>query len=300
MIPRWPRAGIFVGGVALLLLPGAISAQASGPVLWPAPGWAMDGTPVPAESPVRWPSGTPAVTGARAGAPAAGPSWLPVAASAVLPGTGQLLQERRRGWVYLGVEALVWLGYASERGRGRDDRGAYRDLAWEVARGGTGPRADGSFEYYERMSRWTRSGSFDRDPGTPGVQPEEDPATFNGDAWRLAAAIFLGGGPADPQAPGYEAALGYYQDRAYPDAFLWDWTGEAASLDRYRDLIEESDTHFRNASLILGGAVVNRLASTLDAVLTRRTGLQASLRMTPALAPGRNLHSRITLRVVLP
>lgn len=229
------------------------------------------------------------------------PVWQPAAASLLVPGAGQLLSGQRRGWVYLAVEALVWTGFAVERSRGLDDRRAYRDLAWTVARGGTGQRVDGDFNYYERMGRWSRSGSFDRDPAAPGVQPETDPATFNGDAWRLASAIFLGGGPPDPGAPGYENAVAYYRDRAYGDAFLWDWTAALDSQDRFRDLIDDSDGHLRNATLILGGAVANRVFSTLDVLLSRRVGRETSLRLVPETGPGRSgSRALFTLRVVLP
>ncbi|MDT8340253.1 MAG: hypothetical protein RQ751_01960, partial [Longimicrobiales bacterium] len=183
------------------------------------------------------------------------------------------------GWGYLALEALIWTGFALERGRGHSDRTAYRDLAWRTARGAAGERVDGDFTYYERMSLWDRSGAFDADPATPGVQPESDPATFNGDAWRLAANIFLGGRPGDRDAPGYGQALAFYRERAYGEAFLWDWTGHGESQMRFRDLIERSDDHLRNASLILGGAVLNRLASGLDALLSNRTGVPTSVRL---------------------
>jgi len=186
-----------------------------------------------------------------------------------------------------------------ERGKGVSDRDAYRALAWEEARAGAVPRVDGDFPYYERMARWTRSGAFDADPGTPGVQPETDPATFNGDAWRLASGIFLSGGPPDPLAPGYEAALEYYRGRAYGDAFLWDWSGNMGAMERFRQLIGESDDHLRNASLILGGALLNRVASTLDVLLTRGTGAESSLRLVPS--PTLRGHvAHLVLRVVLP
>ncbi|HSG46229.1 MAG TPA: hypothetical protein VLA43_00315, partial [Longimicrobiales bacterium] len=174
-----------------------------------------------------------------AGAPLrsdARPAWQATLASAAVPGSGQFLLGQRRGWAYVGLEALVWTGFVLERSRGLDDRSAYRDLAWEVARGGSGVRLDGDFSYYERMSQWERSGRFDRDPVAPGVQPEVDPATFNGDAWRLASAIFLGGEPAEPGAPGYASALAFYLERAYGEAFLWDWSGRMESLERFRRL----------------------------------------------------------------
>ncbi|UCC24878.1 MAG: hypothetical protein JSU98_14265 [Gemmatimonadales bacterium] len=299
MLPAGDGAKSVVFVLIFALLACGASAQERSPSRWP-------GVTSPG---ARYGLATGEGNGPRAGLEAipffgnltlSGPdAWGPVAASALLPGVGQLLQGRRRGWLYLGLEALVWVGYLSERDRGRGDRQAYRDLAWEVARSGSGNRVDGDFEYYERLAYWARSGAFDADLVTPGLQPEEDTATFNGDAWRLAVSIFLGGGPADPGSPGYEAALEYYRGRAYPDGFLWDWTGKPEGLARYRGLIDSSDDHLRKASLILGGAVVNRVASSLDAVLTRRLGREAAVRLVPGPGSGGVFYQSLTLRVVL-
>lgn len=207
--------------------------------------------------------------------------WKPVAASALLPGAGQLMRGQRRGWAYLAAEVAVWTGWGMERSRGREDRTAYRDLAWSAARVGAAGRVDGDWEYYERMSYWIRSGAFDTDPSAAGVQPETDPSTFNGNAWGLAVDIFLGGGTVDPGSPEYAAAIGYYSERAYGEQFLWDWTGQEGALDRYRRLIESSDSHFGRASLILGGLVLDRAVSALDAMLTQRTGRATSVRVIP-------------------
>jgi hypothetical protein len=223
-------------------------------------------------------------------------------ASLVLPGAGQLLEERRRGWVYLALEGAVWTVWGLERHQGRSDRERYRDLAWEVARQGSGARVDGDFEYYERLARWERSGAFDQDPVRPGIQPETDPSTFNGDAWALALDIFGGGGtPPQPGEPAYEAALAFYAERAYGEAYLWDWTGAPASQDRFGSLIESSDDHFRRASLWLGGALLNRVVSALDAVLAAQTRARASLAVHPGPLESRAAPSTtLQIRVILP
>jgi hypothetical protein len=74
------------------------------------------------------------------------------------------------------------------------------------------------------------------------------------------------------------------------------------SQKRFSDLIDSSDGHLRNASLILGGAVLNRLASTLDAFLSRRAGTPTSLRLVPMGYPASpaGLHPHLTLQVIVP
>jgi hypothetical protein len=226
------------------------------------------------------------------------PLWRPVVESAVVPGWGQFDLGQTRGWAYLAVEAAVWTGWGLSRHAGGEDRDAYRALAWREARGGPEPRVDGDFDYYERLGRWTRSGAWDVDPGQDGVQPETDPASFNGDAWGLAVAIFDVGPDAGPGDPAYDAALDYYRERAYSDGFLWDWTGLEAAQAEYRSLIDQSDRHFRQATLILGGAFLNRLVSAADAYLTQVAGRPASVRFLP-LRRGLDLQTFLTLRVVL-
>jgi len=144
--------------------------------------------------------------------PSPGTSFL---LSAILPGAGQYLQGRRRWVGYVAAEAAGWVFWSRARSRAQDFQDQFRDLAWETARTWQGARIDGEWEYYERMEKFVRSGAFDRDPGTAGLQPEEDPTTFNGDAWRLARQIHLGGATdAQPGDPAYEEALEFYRERA--------------------------------------------------------------------------------------
>ena len=192
--------------------------------------------------------------------------------SALVPGLGQYQQGRRRWVAYLGAEvAFAWL-HLARKSDARDLRGRYRDLAWEVARGG-GPsdlRADGDFVYYETLSKWTRSGAFDQEPSTPGTTPETDPGTFNGSIWALAAEIF-DLDPENPTAsPGYAGAVAYYEERAYGSAFLWDWGSDPASQARFGDLIVDSDRKFRSAREALGLLLANHLVSALDGFVTAR------------------------------
>lgn len=216
------------------------------------------------------------------------PAPAAAARSLVVPGWGQLALGQRRAFAYAAAEAILWALWADRRGAGNDLRRAYRDLAWQTARHpGGSSRQDGPWAYYETLSKWARSGLFDRDATLPGVQPEEDPATFNGSIWALARALHLGGGagaPVDPDAA-YEAAVAWYRERAYGDGFLWDWTGKGDALEEYRELIHGSDDRFRQATAALGAVLANHVLSGTDAFLSARLPGTAEVRVAAPL-PG--------------
>ncbi|MFH1609102.1 MAG: hypothetical protein ABID40_00535, partial [Candidatus Bipolaricaulota bacterium] len=146
---------------------------------------------------VPWAVASPGAAQSREGT---APSPSPASAasrSLLLPGWGQWAQGQRRDVGYAAAEALLWVLWADRRGKGGEFRVAYRDLAWRAARSSAGDRDGSSWAYYEALSKWTRSGAFDRDVAQPGLQPEEDPTTFNGSIWSLSKAIhFAGGAPA--------------------------------------------------------------------------------------------------------
>lgn len=200
--------------------------------------------------------------------------------SALVPGLAQYRQGRRRWVAYLGVEVLAAYLHFDRKSDARRFRREYRDLAWEVARGG-GPqdlRMDGDFVYYETLSKWSRSGSFDQEPGLPGVTPEMNPETFNGSVWALAMEIFNLDSMDPTSSPGYGAALAYYEERAYGPAFLWDWSTSPGSQDRFTRLIGESDRRFRSARQALGLLLANHLVSALDGFVTARVQAVAESR----------------------
>jgi hypothetical protein len=117
-------------------------------------------------------------------------------------------------------------------------------------------------------SNW---GLFDADPQTPGIQPETDPATYNGSIWELASSLFLPGGPSTPPSdPGYQRAIEYYSARGYSTEFLWDWTGTGGAQAEYGDIISESDSRYRQATNVLGVIIANHVVSSVDAYLSAR------------------------------
>ena len=191
--------------------------------------------------------------------------------SALLPGLGQRKLGKGRWLAYVAVEGAAWIAWGNARWSATNTRGEYQDLAWDVARSFNGPRIDGDFSYYETMEKFLTSGVFDTDPGAPGIQPEMDLSTFNGQAWSLATEIHFPPGlnplPGDPE---YDAALADYQSRAYDERFEWSWAGQSAAWAEYMDLIDSSDGSFRRASQFLGVVIANHLLSGVDAFVTSR------------------------------
>jgi hypothetical protein len=199
---------------------------------------------------------------------APGPSLGGVARSLGVPGWGQIHSERAVGWVYLGAEAVTWAAFAHHRREAGSARDAYRDLAWEVAR--TPPpgvaRRDGDWSYYERMSQWNASGRYSRDPDAGVFRPETDPSTYNGAIWKLAREIYLPAGRDEvgPGDPGWDRALAYYQARAVPSEFEWDWGEDGGAWSRFRSRIRDSDRAYRTSTTWVGVAMLNRFVSAAE------------------------------------
>jgi hypothetical protein len=277
-----------LGSAALLTSPSSAAAQ-----------WArcsLGGDPVSAAFPRSSCAGSASVQDA----PEASSSGKAFLFSALLPGSGQRYLGQGRWPVYLGLEAAGWVFFAQARIEGGDLRGDYQDLAWEVARTFQGPRVDGGFDYYESLTKFERSGSFDVAPAQPGIQPEEDVSTFNGQTWLLARQIYFGAGsePA-PGDPSYQRALDFYENRAATREFEWDWTGQAVARARFGDLIEESDEAFRRATLYVGLVVGNHVLSAVDAFVSARarslSGLDIAVRSL--VMPGRGSGPRFGIGV---
>jgi hypothetical protein len=138
---------------------------------------------------------------------------------------------------------------------------------------------DGDFAYYEALTKWTRSGQFDREPGPEGIQPEEDATTYNGSIWTRARELF---GPTGPEDPRYAQAISYYEKHAYDARFLWDWSGRQAAFDEFRRLVAESDDRFRSATTALGAVLANHLLSGVDAYLSAGFNAEAQARVIPS------------------
>ncbi len=214
--------------------------------------------------------------------------------SAAIPGSGQRFLGQARWVPYLAIEAWSWVRFFDERRRGSRIRGRYEDMAWLVARRiSTSNRVDGSFEYYESLTRFGASGAFDVDPTRSGVQPETDMETFNGNVWELASDIFLPPGlegPIDDAVPGYDQAVAYYIERSVRPGFAWRWNEDGVRQSEFADLIKSSDERFRNSTTMVGIILGNHLVSAVDAFISSRLGSEqgdARLRLYsyPVAAP---------------
>lgn len=228
--------------------------------------------------------------------------------SALVPGGGQYLQGQGRWTAYLAAELWAWIQFIGRRREGRALQDDYRDLAWLVARRvSSGRRIDGNWEYYESMSQFQSSGAYDASPELGGVQPEQDPVTYNGSLWVLAQEIFI---PEDPSTPvssdsePFLRALAYYTARAYPSHLTWDWGDDALHQLEFQDLIRRSDDNLRRSTTMVGIILANHLLSAVDALISSRLRAQRSpgdhLQLIPHPTSGRDVGWALSLRLPLP
>jgi len=205
---------------------------------------------------------------------------------------------------YLAVEAWTIISYVDRQRDAKRLEQRYRDLAWAVARRvGTGERRDSAFAYYEAIAFYDRSGAFDANPTAPGVQPELDPLTYNGEQWRRARALFSPGGTElEPGSPEYDQAIAFYLRNAIPPEYAWSWIDSGAQKLVFNRLIDDSDQAFRSASRLLGLMLANHLLSAIDALITARlqaaSGLDRQFQIGGGIAPLRgDLRWTATVRV---
>jgi len=240
---------------------------------------------------------------------AVGPAQRPAKAfllSALLPGAGQWYLDKERWPAYLAAELWAWLQFLDWRREGRDLQREYKDLAWLVARRvSSGRRTEAGWDYYEALTKYPSSGAYDADPLRSGIQPEEDPGTFNGSMWLLAREIYF---PEDPEIPvgegsePYQAAFDYYLTRAYRPELAWDWRGSALQQHEYTKLIRDSDEALRSSTAMIGVILANHLLSAVDALVAGRLGLTNSEEplVSLTLSPGPFQAGALDLRVDLP
>jgi len=201
--------------------------------------------------------------------------WVRPLASLIIPGSGQLLAHRDRGLVYLAADVWFVARALAWSQQGRQLRSQFETLAFEVAREPfTSTRVDGPWDYYETMSRFVESGAYNKSTVAGTLVPQTDTLTFNGAMWLLARRNYFSNpdsipAPSDPR---YQAALAFYRQRAFGDAFRWSWKDARLEMDVYRQAIRDSDNGYRAATNYLGAILANHLASFIDAFIMTRLG----------------------------
>ena len=198
-------------------------------------------------------------------------AWA-IAASAILPGSGQAILGANRALPYLAVEAFAWTSYVRNTGHYRRRRDGYRDLAAQVARAAYSTvRPNGDFEYYERMTHYPEAGRYDLVAGG-GIEPETDSTTFNGAVWLLARRTYWAdpANPPDTTSGEWMRAVAFYRTRAYDQLYRWSWTHAPLEYSAFIGLIRESNDANRRALQDLGVIIANHVLSTVDAYITVR------------------------------
>lgn len=227
---------------------------------------------------------------------AAAPAWA-IAASAILPGSGQALLGVNRALPYVAVEAFGWTSYIRDAQAYRRHRNGYRDLAARVARAAwSAVRPHGDFEYYERMTHYQESGRYDLVAGGI-IDPETDTTTYNGAMWLLARRTYWADPSTAPDtaSPEWARAVAFYKTRAYDQLYRWSWTQAPLEYAAFLDLIGDSNDANRRAMLDLGVIIANHVLSTVDAYITvrlRRDRVRQLFAIEGSFPLGRSGHQR--------
>lgn len=271
------RTGAAIAVLGALLcgpdpLPGQY--QPASPFAAPPPRIELEGAPPVAPDlrgdPGLFQSVRPPEPGTQEERPLSAVWWTPLA-SAVIPGSGQLVMRQGRGVPYLATEAFLLLQYFSIRDDAREFRNEYQRLA-EVARSFfTNQFPAGDFEYYERMQQFVESGGYDLDVNGS-FQPELDTLTFNGFTWRLARRTYWEDPDVEParDSDAYQRAVEFYEERAVRDEFRWSWQNAQLEQDLFRQTIQRSNSAFRRTSQYLGVLIANHALSAIDAFVMLR------------------------------
>lgn len=163
-----------------------------------------------------------------------------VLSSALLPGLGERYVGRpRRANAFHAAEAALWVTFAGYRIQGDLRRDRYEEFA-QVQAGAPGKRDS---DYYEHIGLW--------------ISLEEWHDIVRRDA-RLRF-------PDDPAAQ----QRFFDENQRYSEGDAWSWPDDETRV-RYRQLRSLSERSYRNGRLAVGAAIVNRLASMVDALALAR------------------------------
>jgi len=189
--------------------------------------------------------------------------YAPIA-SAVIPGSGQVMLGKDRFIGYVAVEALSWWKYAKDVSEQRSQEAAFKRLARRQARSHFTTDSpdllpDADWAYYEKMRDYLESGSFSLSSTGP-VIPETDTTTFNGSRWKLAQSTF------STRA----AALEQYMQVAVRPEFEWSWKSAQFQYDIFKQTTDKRNDAYRAGLTDLMVIGANHILSMIDAFSTIR------------------------------
>lgn len=167
------------------------------------------------------------------------------AASLAVPGAGQLLQGKKRGYLYLLAEAVFWGGFYVLETKGSDERDEYEDFAdanWDYA---------AYYSWYEEycVDCVDCAGAYDCRPlAEYGTQEYYEDIGKYATYWRW---------------------WNIDGDESYIE---WDEYGDAdvAVRDAYWDIRGDSNSHLRQARYMMMAAFLNHVVAALDSFFLAR------------------------------
>lgn len=227
---------------------------------------------------------------------ASGSWWTPVA-SLVVPGSGQLMAGKQRGFAYMVLEGYLLIQAISAQRSGDRDRVAYRQVASDVARAAFGEdRPVGPWAYYESLEKYLESGTYNLNTDN-GFQPETNVLTYNGAQWRLARETYWSDPDVAPDVGSaeYQRALEFYQRRAVRDEFRWSWRDAQLQQDVYRQHIASANRNYQRAVNYAGVVAANHLLSMVDAFIAVRLNRFGGALAAGGGTEGASLHSSLRL-----
>lgn len=145
--------------------------------------------------------------------------------SAVVPGSGQLVQGQSRGWLYLGIEAAAWFSYFAIRSAGHQAETDYREFAddhWTL-------------EMYETVTECEGGGPVNFEEELAEIQDLKENA------------------PDD-----------YYESIGRNDVYACGWDGAGSRTD-YLSMRDDANDLFRGSRIAGTVAFANHLVSAVDA-----------------------------------
>ena len=180
--------------------------------------------------------------------------------SAAVPGSGQLYAGAKRGYVYLGIEAVAWTTSYFFHKSGKQKEEDYMDFA---------------------DAHWTEPTVGD----SIGVSPDGGTTYYYTDDYHNRIVYFR------ENDKGH-----YYEDIGKYAYYQIGW--DPGTLGEYLDMRDDSNRLLKNSSYAIMGAVVNHVVSAVDALrLARSHNLRLGYGIDLDLKLKGNLHSRSVMLV---